>query len=508
MKDWLPRILILVALAIVLGVPLLFKPARASNDVEGDTPHRLIIYSPHNEQIRYEFSRGYNANREKRGEPRVHFDWRAAGGTTDIRKKIIAEFEAKAAEGLEDEGIGSDLFFGGGDYEHNKIAKGITVSRGGEDVHVDITEKIELPDGMLETVFPRATIGGEQLYHPKLSWVGAALSSFGVVYNRDVLDMLGVPEPTTWADLQDPRLRKWVALADPGHSGSIAATYNTIVRRLGWTEGWGVLRRIYANSRYFTASSSKVPVDVSAGEAAAGMCIDFYGRYQAGAIGGNRVGYVDPPRMTAITADPVTILRGAPHKALANDFVIWLLSREGQRLWQARVGTPGGVDRFEIRRLPARVDIYTEEQMQHWADQVNPFAIAKPMPHGMPDFYGTIKTVSHAIAIDIHDDLVAAWTAINDHPDHPRRSEMLEAFDRMPPELTLTWPDAEFRANWQTYLDDRDHPRHDETAQVLSDFLGSIMSRWQTGDQELRDRLTWTMFFKDQYAKVVAIANE
>src|SRR5690606_24705363 len=122
------------------------------------------------------------------------------------------------------------------------------------------------------------------------------------------------------------------------HSGSIAAAYNAIVMRLGWEEGWQTLRRIYANARYFTASATKVPVDVGSGEAAAGMCIDFYGRFQAGAVsaagGGSRVGYVDPPFMTAINADPISIMRGTANRELANEFVVWLLSVQGQRLWQ------------------------------------------------------------------------------------------------------------------------------------------------------------------------------
>src|SRR5690606_9298033 len=98
------------------------------------------------------------------------------------------------------------------------------------------------------------------------------------------------------------------------------------------------MRRIYANARYFTASAGKVPVDVSAGEAAAGMCIDFFGRYQAGAIGGDRVGYVDPAFMTAVTADPISILRGAPNETIAHEFVRWLITPPAQRLWQARLG--------------------------------------------------------------------------------------------------------------------------------------------------------------------------
>ena len=46
----------------------------------------------------------------------------------------------------------------------------------------------------------------------------------------------------------------------------------------GWHRGMSELLKIAANARYFTDSSSIVPNDVSRGEAAAGMAIDFYAR--------------------------------------------------------------------------------------------------------------------------------------------------------------------------------------------------------------------------------------
>ena len=514
MKGKWAQIGIVSALVVVLGVPFVF---RAPLDGDGATGPggstsggllRLVIYSPHNDQIRYEFSRAFNGWRREQGEAAIEFDWRAGGGTTDIRKQIIAEFTAKAQQGREAEGIGADLFFGGGDYEHNKLAQGIDVTRDGAEQRVVITAPVRFPTGELTEVFPVATIGGERLYHKDLSWVGAALSSFGIVYNRDVVAMLDLPEPGTWSDLADERYRGWIALADPAHSGSIAATYNAILRRLGWNDGWRVLRRVFANARYFTASASKVPVDVSAGEAAAGMCIDFYGRYQAGAIGGQRLGYVDPPKMTAITADPISILRGAPQPELANQFVLWLLSPQGQGLWQRRRGTPAGPERCELRRLPARPDMYQPQEMADWADQVNPFDIAEPFPDGMPNLFGTVALVSHAMAIDVHADLTAAWAAIVAERDPARRAAMLSLFDEMPDALILRWPDDDLEQHWAQFLAQPDHPRHAETKAALKAFVDSLYARWAEPDGTLRDRLAWTVFFRDNYRRIARGAGD
>jgi iron(III) transport system substrate-binding protein len=439
-------------------------------------------------------------------------------------KQVLSELQAKADAGREDEGIDKDLFFGGGDYEHNKLAAGVTVKRGGKMVAVSAGVPADIPDDIFKAAFPTPDIAGARLYHPQKYWFGAALSSFGIVYNRDALRLLGLPEPQTWADLQDPRYCNWVALADAAHSGSIGVTYDTILRRLGWQPGWRVLRRCFANSRYFTDSATKVPIDVSASEAAAGMCIDFYGRFQAGAIGGQRIGYVDPDGMTAITSDPICILRGAPsqrraaaagksfREGLANQFVIWLLGREAQGLWQRKAGVPGGPAKFELRRLPIRRDMYGDAaETAAWTDHVDPFRIAKPFPPEVPSFLTMVAPLSHAMAIDIHDDLSAAWRAGSDHPDHPRHEQMIRLFEALPPELTEVWPvgwSEELHRDWSRILRDPSNPHYAEVAGVPAQTVMGVMVAWSRDpDRKIADRVRWTKFFQEQYRQAVLLAN-
>ncbi|MCG8510652.1 MAG: hypothetical protein MI741_15625, partial [Rhodospirillales bacterium] len=111
------RIAILLALVVIVGLPLVLRskdaPLPQTSGVSGE---RLVIMSPHNEQIRFEFSRGFNRWRAAQQLPAVEFDWRTSGGTSDLRRQVFAEFQALAREGREDEGNGVDMFFGGGPY--------------------------------------------------------------------------------------------------------------------------------------------------------------------------------------------------------------------------------------------------------------------------------------------------------------------------------------------------------------------------------------------------------
>jgi ABC-type Fe3+ transport system substrate-binding protein len=505
MRDHLAKIVIVALVVLIVGVPVGLRALGVGGVREdaGPTIGTLVIVTPHNEQIRFEFARGFNDWRSKRGQGAVQFDWRASGGTSDLRRTVLSQYDALAKNGTLDMGIGVDLFFGGGEFDHNRLAGGVKVSRDGAGTSEPVAIKPQLPDGLLDEVFPQPTIGGERLIHKDGLWIGTALSSFGIAYNRDVLTMLELPEPSDWSDLADPRYTGWVAMADPGHSSSVGAALNTVVRRQGWSRGWATLRRVYANSRYFASSASKVPVDVSSGEAAAGLSIDFYGRTQAGAIGADRVGYVDPVvagvSQTATTADPITLLRGAPSRELAEQFIVFVLSPEGQQLWQRRVGEPMGPVRYELRRQPIRRDAYSAENKAFWSDpQIDPFPTAHPFPEAMPDFFGMVAPVSHAMAISVHEELKQAWEAISSlPPGDPRLPLALAHFDAMPPELTLVVP--------MEALEDASHPLHDQAVETIQSFakdVGAIK-----GDELLKARLRWAEFFRGQYEQVVAICG-
>jgi len=95
------------------------------------------------------------------------------------------------------------------------------------------------------------------------------------------------------------------------------------------------LVKIAANARYFTDTSTLVPMDVARGEAAAGVAIDFYARVTAETTGDDRIRYFSPIGATAITPDPLAVLAGVKGRdlELSRHFVEFMLSQEGQRLW-------------------------------------------------------------------------------------------------------------------------------------------------------------------------------
>jgi ABC-type Fe3+ transport system substrate-binding protein len=438
------RIAIVVSLVLLIGLPFVMRPEVAA---EPANAARLIIITPHNEQIRTEFGRAFSAWHERQHGRPVSIAWSTPGGTSEIRKMLVSEYTAALVDQRRDDdgslraGGNHDLMFGGGSYEHGVLKQ--TISAPGIEETTTISVPVDFDPAWLSSVYGDNRVGDGVLYDPERHWFGTALSGFGIVYNREVLAELGVPEPVYWSDLADPALRGWIALVNPGQSGSITTAFDAILQQRGWERGWQILRRAAANARYFSASSPRAPIDVSLGDAAVGICIDFYGRYQSQAVkdagGGDRVGYVDPPGVTMIDPDPISMLRGAPHADVARRFIEFCLTPEAQSLWQFRDDDPGedglGPARFELRRMPVLRSMYEPAYFDRFIDRANPFEIARPFAHPNRNIRSFVAPLFAGLAIENHEQLRHAWEAIVAHPAYPDTREIVTAADVDDPEL-------------------------------------------------------------------------
>jgi ABC-type Fe3+ transport system substrate-binding protein len=419
-------IFVVIALLVLLSVfPLALR--RDSNQGKTGQERRLVIITPHSESIRREFAEGFARNwKLKHGED-VYVDWRSPGGTSEIRLLIDASF--KAAESEHRQGIGIDLMFGGGEPDFASQA------RKGRFIRLTVLDRH--PEWFGENGAIPLTFTGERLVAADGTWISACLSEFGICHNPTRWRTLGLPEPRTWQDLTQPALRGQLALADPTKSGSVARAFELIIqsemqrsladptrerftepqrRAQGWTEGLQLIQRLSANARYFTDSGAKVPLDVAAGDAMAGMCIDYFGRTYAKEKNRHepRLAWAAPATGSTVSGDPIAVFRGSLQPELAQDFVEYVLSPEGQRLWQAPAKSPGGPLWHELHRPPVRRDAYTTEPLGDAAAQ-SPYERTDHLtyrPELTSATFGTLRKVVKAMCIDCHEELVSAWAAI------------------------------------------------------------------------------------------------
>jgi len=431
-----------------------------------------------------------------------------------------------------------DLFFGGGVFDHAKAERqGLTVAAWGTagppvGLFKDAAGNVLIPTAMNGEVWCGS------------AYYGCVLSAFGICYNRDRLADLGIERPPeAWEDLADARYAGHLGLADPTKSGSVAKAYEMMIHarcaqyvaeagftreqvqryealfaqatalthgvpagvppayqeavEQGWLAGVNLVRRIGANARYVTDAAGKVPNDVGMGAAAAGIVIDFYGRLQSelSTPPGRApvMTYVTPVGGSSVTADPVSLLRGAPHRALAVRFIEYLLGEEGQKLWNYRVGEPGGPVRYALRRLPIRRDFYPsadpllqaaqEGHRPHlsdplWQPEVDAYRLGEAFHYEARwtgRHFGIQRDLIRAMCLDAGDELRRAWQTIlkNGGPaGNPEAMCLLEAMPDTP--VPLDWNSALAYYARQSRLD------------VLSE---------------------WTAFFRRQYRMAEAAAQ-
>lgn len=380
---------ILFAIIAVLPFGAMLLRETPSVPAATDAEEVLLIVSPHRREVRLEYSRAFSRFMLDKHGRSVAIRWVDAGGTSNIVKDLESRFSNTPGS------AGIDLMFGGG------IEPYINGAARGWFIPADIS------DGILEPI--PALCAGFPVYDPQKRWFGIAVSGFGIIYNRPLLELLKVPEPTTWEDLTTPQYFTWVGSGDPRSSGSVHMCYEIILQACGFEKGWELITKLCANVRRFGEGGGAAPRETAMAEVAAGMVIDQYAQTAIAAVGDNRLGFVLPDGLTIVNPDAIGLLKGAPNKELAVVFIEFALSEEGQKI----LFQPSGIDgqRHTLHRMPVLPTCY---QMPN-APASNPYNYKKGFTYNTALGGKRWQVVNKLIGkrlIDPHDKLTEAWEAV------------------------------------------------------------------------------------------------
>ena len=448
----------ILILSALLALPFCLRPEKTQGAVNSGNPDKVVVVSAHNKAIRDEYVTAFKKYYLERFNREVEIDFRSPGGTSDIARYIPDRFEAEFRRYFESDpangkwkkeyaafsdasldrkganpelvrvrkmflasnvGIGIDVFAGGGTFEQSRMAqRGFAVDGKVKERHPEYFEH-----------FPMS-FGGDNICDPQGRYYGVVLSTFGICCNLDRIKELGGKTPETWRDLGDIRFFNQISVADPSKSGSANKCFEILIQQEmaeaptvaeGWYNGLAVCRRIFANARSITDSASKVVRDVATGDAACGMAIDTYALSEAAWIrsrfdGVDHLSYVTPKGGTAVSADPVQILRGAPNRIVAERFVDFLLSREGQMLHAFKPGTPGGPKLHALNRPPVRKELYEKKYEEFYFQKgYNPYRSGADFtyrPQLTGRYYSLLRAYLKCTMLDTEEELKAAWKAI------------------------------------------------------------------------------------------------
>lgn len=477
---------------ILLVIPFVLRDKPEAADF-ADAEDTLVIVTPHVDSIKSEFEHGFREYYFKKYNRNIKIDYRNMGGTSDIIRYISDRFEsefrryyeasgkkwnnvvrsaftrnqpinapAEAAEArkmfLESNvGIGIDLFFGGGTFDQARMAQN------GYAADAEVAKRH--PEYFSNDVIP-PSFAGEVFYDKNGLYYGVCLSSFGICINPDAVAECGIDpaDITRWDDMGRKEFFGKVVVADPSKSGSVTKCFESILQakmfqavqkygvekgvNIGFEDGFKLIRSIVANSRAVTDSAGKVTREIASGNGAIGMAIDFYTlaeqQFTSAMSPENKakIRYVTPKGGSFVSADPVQMLRGAPNRQQACDFIDFCLSKEGQKLWNHRPGVNGGPRKYALLRPPIRKDIYKDVKKEDLSEgSYNPYISSQNVYYNgrwTGPYFNLIRILIRTTMLDVIEEMREAQKAILDAGGHDKVPQASAAFNRM----TVAYPDA------------------------------------------------------------------
>ncbi|HNT59558.1 MAG TPA: ABC transporter substrate-binding protein [Rectinema sp.] len=210
-----------------------------------------------------------------------------------------------------------------------KIMAKIAAERQSGKLAVDVIWTSEVPDfysmkkeGILQRYeSPEAKNVVSPLFDPDYEFTPARLGTLGITYNTNKIKT----PPKEWTDLLTPEYKNGFGIANPALSGTAMVSVAMLVD----TFGWDFIQKLRANGAKMGEGSGQVVDDTAAGDLLACIGVDYItiDKIKLGAP----LGFAYPRQMLVIPS-PVAIFKGTRNLSAAQNFVDFLLSKDGQTI--------------------------------------------------------------------------------------------------------------------------------------------------------------------------------
>ena len=109
------------------------------------------------------------------------------------------------------------------------------------------------------------------------AWIGMQAWAAAVCFNTAEAQKLGLPKPSSWHDLLDPRLKGRITMPDPASSGTGYFHVSAWIQIFGEAEAWRFMDRLHENVATYAHSGTKPCRDAATGEFPVGISYELAG---------------------------------------------------------------------------------------------------------------------------------------------------------------------------------------------------------------------------------------
>lgn len=188
-----------------------------------------------------------------------------------------------------------------------------------------------------------------------------SLQPYVIGYNTELVSAAEVPQ--SWTDLLDDRWANQLGMGDPETtSGAHVPLWfltDYMADEVGSPFGWEYYEQLAELDPRLESSHSAVIEFLAAGELQVGVL--GYGTVLASALDGNPVAAVLPEEGTSGLVGTVAVVADSPEREIAEIFVEWLVSLEGQQVLYQGSGTVAIRSDIEVDEIPFEFDTTSDK---------------------------------------------------------------------------------------------------------------------------------------------------
>ena len=120
---------------------------------------------------------------------------------------------------------------------------------------------------------------------------------------------------------------------------------------------------------------------------------------------------------------------------MAREFIEFVVSEEGQKLWNWKPGAPGGPQRYALRRLPLLPSLCDPASRNSRSDpDFNTYETGRVLSYQAAWTAGLFRAIAFIFRVmcaDSHDELQEAWSALIDAGFPPEAMAVFENVDQV-----------------------------------------------------------------------------
>jgi len=174
------------------------------------------------------------------------------------------------------------------------------------------------------------------------AWIGMSAWVAAVCFNRVEAQKLGLPTPSSWYDLADPRFKGRITMPDPASSGSGFITVSAWLQVLGEAKAWELMEKLHPNIASYEKSGTKPCNQAAAGEFPVGVSHDLVAG-QLAAQGGP-IDVVVMKEGGGWEMDAAGIVKGTTKLAAAQKLLDWTAGKPANELYAGFVNQVARAD--------------------------------------------------------------------------------------------------------------------------------------------------------------------